>query len=106
MRDYFENAPKQKRPNAIYHGRPKLRAPKPPAHMTFIDRQFHIQLRRSLPLRQEAHGDRVRAREHILKHQLQNDLHNEIAHIQGLQSHMNLPDHLRTRLADLQGIVE
>ena len=103
MRDYFENAKREARP--VFHGRPKLRAPKPPAHMTFADRQFHIELRRSLPLRQEAHGDRVRARQHILKHQLQNDLKQEIEHIQGLQSRMNLPDHLRTRLSDIQTLV-
>ena len=103
MRDYFENAPREKRP--VFHGRPKLRAPKAPAHLTLQDRQFHIELRRSLPLRQEAHGDRVRAREHILKRQLQNDMQQEIEHIQGLQSRMNLPDHLRTRLADIQALV-
>ena len=104
MRDYFENAPREKR--AIFHGRPKLRAPRPSAHLTFQDRQFHIEMRRSLPLRQEAHGDRVRAREHIIKHQKQNDIRNEIEHIQGLQSRMNLPDNLRTRLSDIQGLVE
>ena len=103
MRDYFENAPREKRP--VFHGRLKLRVPRPPAHMTFADRQFHIELRRSLPMRQEAHGDRVRAREHILKHQLQNDMRLEIEHIQGVQSRMNLPDHLRTRLSDIQALV-
>ena len=100
MRDYFENRPREKRP--IFHGRPALRAPKPPAHHTFMDRQFHIELRRSLPLRQEAHGDRVRMREHIIKHQLQNDLKNEIHYIESIKSRMNLPDHLRTRLSELE----
>jgi hypothetical protein len=104
MRDYFENAPREKRPQ--FHGRPKLRAPKPPAHLTFMDRAQHHQMRRSLPLMQQGHGDRVRAREHIMKFQLQNDLQIEMHHIQGLQSRMNLPDHLRTRLADLTNLVE
>ena len=102
MRDYFEKAQREKR---IYHGRPRLHTAAPPTHMTFADRQLHVEMRKSLQHRQEAHGDRVRAREHILKHQLQNDLQLEIEHIQGLQSRMNLPAHLRTRLEDIQALV-
>ena len=103
MRDYFENAPRQRR---IYHGRPRLHTTAPPTHMTFAERQLHVEMRKSLQHRQEAHGDRVRARELILKHQLQNDMRLEIDYIQGLQSRMNLPSHLRTRLADVQGLAE
>ena len=104
MRDYFENRPREKRP--IFHGRLPLRAPKPSAHYTFQDRSFHLAQRRALPLRQEAHGDRVRMREHIIKHQLQNDLKNEMHYIESIKSRMNLPDHLRTRLSDIQNLVE
>ena len=103
MRDYFENAQRERR---VHHPPPRLHTTAPPTHMTFAERQLHVEMRKSLQHRQEGHDDRVRARERIMRHMVQNDMQLEIAHIQGLQSRMNLPAHLRTRLADIQGLVE
>ena len=72
------------------------------AYTTFAMRKRMAEMRGSWYLRQTAHGDRLRMTEDIRRATEQNALKNEMSHIQGHASTMNLPDHLRQRLSDVQ----
>ena len=75
-------------------------------YVTFQMRQKHHALRKSLPLRQVAHGDRIRMQEFIRNSALQNALKSEKALIEGYQTRMNLPPHLQQRLSELHASLQ
>ena len=74
----------------------------PSAYTTFAMRKQMSEMRGSWHLRQVANGDRIQLTENIRRATEQNALKNEMSRIQGHQSTMNLPDHLKQRLSDVQ----
>ena len=99
-----EQATHRKMPSAARDHLKELRrkVDHPSAYTTFAMRKQMAEMRGSWHLRQVAHGDRLQLTENIRRATEQNALKNEMSRIQGHQSTMNLPDHLKQRLSDVQ----